>query len=375
MIFDKEPSQYEVNGKPAEHPYFLHQYLEIEPSKTISIADAQPASVFVFDGTEPPDWVQRWEPPCEKADLLLISAHADDEQLFFAGLLPYYAVVRGYQVQVAYATDHLSQPVRHHERLDGLWGVGIRNYPVSGGINDLYSESYEQALSNLRQYDISEEDIIAWEKELIARFEPQVIVTHDFEGEYGHGMHRLVSGTLKQAVADAEAYPFLKKVYFHLYDSARIELSCIDQSSYELGGLTPFQITQQKGFSSHKSQHWTWFNRWIYGSDGKLQKASEIERYSPLIYGCFYSAVGEDRARDDIFENVMSYEEQRIAEEKRLEEEMLARERLEAQRLEEAKKARQQKILAGLLAALSAAVILIIIFAGKRKGGTKKERR
>jgi LmbE family N-acetylglucosaminyl deacetylase len=40
------------------------------------------------------------------ADLVLFSAHGDDEHLFFAGLLPTYAEERGYRVQVVYLTDH-----------------------------------------------------------------------------------------------------------------------------------------------------------------------------------------------------------------------------------------------------------------------------
>ena len=32
-----------------------------------------------------PDNVEQWEPPCEKADLLLLTAHSDDEHLFLQG--------------------------------------------------------------------------------------------------------------------------------------------------------------------------------------------------------------------------------------------------------------------------------------------------
>ena len=33
---------------------------------------------------ELPDFVQIWNPPCEKADMMIITTHSDDEQLFFA---------------------------------------------------------------------------------------------------------------------------------------------------------------------------------------------------------------------------------------------------------------------------------------------------
>lgn len=45
---------------------------------------------------------REWQPSCEKADLLLIVAHPDDELLWFGGALPTYAGERGMAVQVMY---------------------------------------------------------------------------------------------------------------------------------------------------------------------------------------------------------------------------------------------------------------------------------
>ena len=46
--------------------------------------DAYVAEVFGFSEGALPDWVQIWGIPLEKADILLLSSHSDDEQLFFA---------------------------------------------------------------------------------------------------------------------------------------------------------------------------------------------------------------------------------------------------------------------------------------------------
>ncbi|MFQ9447012.1 MAG: hypothetical protein ACLR4A_06360 [Christensenellales bacterium] len=40
--------------------------------------------VFVFGAGDLPDWVQRWEPTVEKADLLVLATHPDDELIFSA---------------------------------------------------------------------------------------------------------------------------------------------------------------------------------------------------------------------------------------------------------------------------------------------------
>lgn len=75
--------------------------------------------VFVFTEGELPDWVQRWEPTHEKAELLLLAAHPGDELLFFGGAVPTYAVERGNQVVVACMT--YSNTTRRSELLNGLW--------------------------------------------------------------------------------------------------------------------------------------------------------------------------------------------------------------------------------------------------------------
>ena len=53
-------------------------------------------------GDTPAIEAREWQPSCEKADLLLIVAHPDDELLWFGGALPTYAGERGMAVQVMY---------------------------------------------------------------------------------------------------------------------------------------------------------------------------------------------------------------------------------------------------------------------------------
>ena len=91
----------------------------------------------------------------ETADIMLISTHADDEQLFFAGLLPYYSQVRDLNVQVVYCTDHIYEPGRPEERKNGLWGVGITNTLDSSGWLDYYAESLDEALYNLSRWSLA----------------------------------------------------------------------------------------------------------------------------------------------------------------------------------------------------------------------------
>lgn len=376
LVFKEAPGEFTVNGKPCQNDYFLQQYIEINPAKEINIVGATPIESYAFDKNNPPENVHKWLEPCVKADLLVISSHADDEQLFFAGILPYYSQVKKLEVQVAYATDHYTEPVRQQERLNGLWNVGIRHYPVSSGYYDLYSESAKQALYNLEPYDVTEEGMISWVKSLLTDFQPKVLITHDVNGEYGHGMHMLVNSIVQKACQNSGSeFPFLQRIYFHLYEQNQIKLNWLDLEFKELDGLTPFQVTQKKGFTCHESQHWTWFKRWIYGRNNEITTAAQIDTYSPMDWGCFYKAdeyaVSE---KEDFFEGLTSYAEDK-AEEERLEAERLAaaEEVRRLAELEAAKKAHIRKMTFFAVAAVGAIILVIGLIRQKKAKQKNKD--
>ncbi len=357
---------------------FLHEFVDVSAlwgelglPETLTLrfeAGTAIAEIYVFSEGTPPDWVQVWQPPCETADLLLVSSHADDEQLFFAGVLPYYAVERGLNVQVAYVVQHFQangvrDHQRPHEQLDGLWTVGVRNYPVMSEFPDLYSESKDRATALARAISVYEnagytrDDFVGCFTQWIRRFRPLVVVSHDRNGEYGHGTHVLCADALTEAVAcaaDPEQYPdsaaeygpwTVEKTYLHLYPENQIVMD-FDTPLESLGGKTAFQVTQE-GFACHKSQHWTWFYKWIYGTDADpIRRAADIRSYSPCSYGLYDTQVGPDTAGGDFFENVMTYAQREQAareeEEARLRaEEKAARARAEAEQAKaEAEQAR-----------------------------------
>ncbi len=349
---------------------FLHEFIDVAeafdnlPEEVVLFFDKETviADIYAFSEGELPDWVQIWEPPCEEADLLLISSHSDDEQLFFAGVLPYYAVERGLKVQVAYVVQHFEvngsrNHQRPHEQLDGLWTVGVRNYPIMSDFPDLYAESkdretaFKQASEVFETQGITYDDFVAYITECLRRFKPLVVVSHDLDGEYGHGTHVLCSAALTEAIeyaTDESKYPEsaekygtwqVEKTYLHLYEENPIVMD-FDVPLESLGGKTAFEVTQD-GFACHKSQHWTWFYKWIYGTEEKtITKAADIRKYSPCKYGLYDTQVGVDIVGGDFFENVVSYEERAIIAAREAEE--LARQEAEMLRLEE-EKLRQQE--------------------------------
>lgn len=335
LLFDRPPQPWTLDGTVAcGEDGFLHQYVDMSAllggapaGLTLDFpAGTALSEIYAFSPGDLPGWVQRWEPPLEEADLMLVSTHSDDEQLFFAGLLPYYAVERELDVQVVYFVQHFEvngqqDHRRPHEQLDGLWTVGIRNYPIISDFPDLYAESKNraEALSRAKAVFLragaEDEDFVGYLVSCIRRCRPLVVAGHDLDGEYGHGAHVLCADALTRAVeaaAGPDQFPdtgdpwAVEKLYLHLYEENPVVLD-LDTPSDRLGGKSPFQVTQE-GFACHKSQHWTWFYKWIYGTKANpITKAADIRTYSPCQYGLYYTAAGPDEAGDDLFEHVETY--------------------------------------------------------------------
>ncbi len=338
---------------------FLHSFTSLPESiksfKEITIEfdeNVNVSDVSVYKDGILPDYVQAWKSPYDKADLLLVSTHADDEHLFFAGLLPYYSKVKQYRVQVAYFTDHKYEPARRHELLNGLWKAGVDHYPVISNFPDAYSTTISGALNNLQKAGYTEEDALKYQTELIRRFKPLVVVGHDFQGEYSHGQHILNAKTLAEAIGSAGKGDYFPdsanqygiwdtpKAYFHLYKEKPIIMNW-DEKQDCFDGLSAFKISQN-AFLCHKSQLYTWFYDWLWGNNKNLQNASQINTYSPCRFGLYRTTVGEDVNKNDMFENVINYDEQERLEKERLEQELkekLEKEAEESRRVEESIKA------------------------------------
>lgn len=358
LMFDLEYGAYTVtdnvtgNVITAGAQGFLHEYIELAPTTSVTLSfengPVRLSEIYVFSEGEAPDFVQRWDAPLEGgADILLFSTHGDDDQLFFAGLLPLYAGEKGCRVQVAYLTDHRNLTnARTHEMLNGLWAVGVTAYPVFGSFADFRIDDLEGSYAEYASQGVTEEDLLSFVVEQLRRFKPLVAVGHDVNGEYGHGMHMVYTDCLIKALDvsnDPAAFPALAekygvwdvpKTYLHLYGENPIELD-YDQPLDAFGGMTAFEVSQKLGYPCHESQQYTWFTGWINGKSEPITKATQIQKYNPCKFGLYRSAVGADVQKDDLLENLTTYAEQERLEQERLEQERLEQERLEQERLDQ----------------------------------------
>lgn len=339
---------------------FIHEFVDLAAafetapaSVTVTFPDGvRIFELFVYTPGEVPETVQKWQVPADgKTDLVLFSTHCDDEQLFFAGVLPYYAGELGYQVQVVYLTDHREDdPRRVHEMLNGLWAVGVTAYPVAASYPDfILKHDMAGTYATFEARGYPREDLLGYVVENLRRFKPMVAVGHDVNGEYGHGMHMVYTDLLMEAVTianDPSRYPEsveeyglwdTPKTYLHLYEENGIIMDW-DVPLEKFNGMTAFEVTQKLGYPCHVSQYqdFAWYH---YAA----KSAKDVVQYNPCYYGLYRSTVGADVEKNDFFENVVTHAEQaRLAEKARLEAERLAAE--EARLLEEERLAEEKRL-------------------------------
>ena len=118
---------------------YLVQWHEMEePTTEIRIAATAKermriAEIRLFGEGETPAEIQKWE-TLDKADLMLLTAHPDDEILWFAGLMPVYGGERKLKLQVTVMVPTGGQ--RKLELLSAIWHCGVKYYPEMLGFVD-----------------------------------------------------------------------------------------------------------------------------------------------------------------------------------------------------------------------------------------------
>ena len=266
--------------------------------------------IFVFGQGETPDWVQRWQPTAEKADILFLAMHPDDDLLFMGGAIATYAVELKKQTIVAYMS--YSNTTRRSEALNGLWTLGVRQYPVFLGIRDVWSDTVKDAW---KKVDGGKTALYHLVTELFRKYKPDVVVTHDLNGEYGHAQHKMTAQTAVDCytqAADPEKDPAsageygvwqVQKLYLHLYgdESNQIRFN-FDLPLASLGGKTGMEIAAE-AYAKHVTQqnmgqkiHGVWHPFSVEEYGRKL--------YPATVFGLYASEVGPDRLHTDFLENL-----------------------------------------------------------------------
>lgn len=244
-----------------------------------------------------PGWVQQWQPTAQRAELMVVIAHPDDEVLYMGGAIPYYAGEMRKDTVVVYLTCNYFY--RGLELLDCLWLCGVRTYPVFMGLPDRQASTLAKMYAE--QWD--QNNLYGEMTKLYRKYKPLVVVTHDRFGEYGHGAHKAAADAVRQAAALAadpaaytascEAYGTwdVPKIYLHLYEQNRITLDWNQPLAF-FDGQTALDIAKA-GFQRHVSQA------------GKAYlEVLDSGPYDNSLFGLYRSLVGPDEAKNDFFEHM-----------------------------------------------------------------------
>ena len=284
---------------------FLHAYVALpQPAQHVRLAVTSEKKtalrindLFVLSEGDLPDWVQVWQPTEEKADILFLSTHPDDELIFFGGAIPTYAVEQQRKVVVAYFSR--SNTTRSSELLNGLWHMGVRTYPVIGNFKDSYAKNLKAAYKSAG----GKGKVNEWIVGLYRQYKPEVVVTQDTNGEYGHKQHMMIADAAQNCIALAAnedeftastiAYGTwqVKKLYLHLYPENQITFDWTVPLK-SMNGATGIELAEE-AYTLHKTQ----------ASSG-MSVTETGTKNDNRVFGLAFTTVGEDVRKDDFLENI-----------------------------------------------------------------------
>ncbi len=300
--------QYDKNGtKLSEEPGILLYNVLIETTpetrKVSFRADANDCSLtalYAYGAGEVKDY-HPFLPTAEKADYLTFAMHPDDDVLFLGAVYPLYDAERGLTgVSLIMSTKlpEKFQRQRRQEDLNSSWALGLKVQPVFGGFPDIPPSYYDQF-----QHTFTKDDVTRYAVTQIRKYRPEVVVTQDLNGEYGHWQHKVLAEGVQAAVplaADAsyqpKGYPAsepwqVKKLYIHLFQENKLTLD-VNRPIEALNGKTAFEAAVD-AFEFHESQ------------TQKNNHHVSTTEYSIAEFGLAYTTVGEDTPGvNDLFEHI-----------------------------------------------------------------------
>lgn len=254
-------------------------------------------TLHAYGGNGFPSNYHEWEDLDGKLDYLIIATHPDDDTLFMGGIAPTLSN-KGLRGTIVYLATHRAR-WRCTEALNGAWKMGVRVMPVMAGFPDIpkrieYQELFETAFR--------ESSIVRYLVSLIRQYQPEVVFTHDVNGEYGHWQHKRCSSATQKAVErasdptydpeSAEQYGVwtVKKLYLHLYEENAIHISMSEPlETYD--GRTAWEMAAE-AFQEHTSQ--------LGGRHACINEGV----YSLEDFGLYYTTVGPDVEKNDFMENI-----------------------------------------------------------------------
>lgn len=260
---------------------FLRRVISIDPScasVTVSnLPEGDIGDVAAYSSVSPTSTTtQALLPAPTSVDLLILAVGPGDESKQFGALVPTYAKERGIKTAILYLSNY-GKRARVDEALSGLASEGYLEYPIFGGYSCSNYDSYAMAAE-----EFNKTNVIKYLKAEIAALKPKVVVAHSAEDPVGS--HQFANECVIRAVRESES---VQK--FYTFGAAADVVPTIVDMNTPLNAYTGKTAAEvaQAAYNLHVSQR-------VFGLSIDTTSA----------YTLAYTTVGEDEAKNDLFEHI-----------------------------------------------------------------------
>jgi LmbE family N-acetylglucosaminyl deacetylase len=197
------------------------------------------------------------------ASILAISAHPDDETLFAGGTLAMYAQ-QGHNVFILETTrgqggEVGEPPLTTRENLAAFREQEVRQAAQALGVDDIfflpYVDPYMEINGIARRIDVSLKDFAGAIGSHIKRIQPDLVITHGSNGEYGHPQHIYTHRATRLALSNGHPHLTLLSWCAWYEPSERERILNKDDRADIISDITPWLDIKVEAALCHRTQH------------------------------------------------------------------------------------------------------------------------
>jgi LmbE family N-acetylglucosaminyl deacetylase len=197
------------------------------------------------------------------ASILAISAHPDDETLFAGGTLAMYAE-EGHRVYILETTrgqggEVGEPPLTTRENLAAFREQEVRKAARILGVQDIfflpYADPYMEINGIARRIDVPLTDFAEAIHRYIKKLQPDLIISHGSNGEYGHPQHIFTHRATRMALSNGHPdIAFLSWCAWY-EPSARARILNKDDRADIINDISAWHAKKVQAALCHRTQH------------------------------------------------------------------------------------------------------------------------